>query len=815
MSAFSPEFSKVFKVAAFSNLISTLPFLLIRIGVLSLFGVLSVFSINSTVFYFWVSLFSLNLMFEIFYHFNVSEYKTRKMINEEIDNIAQSFNIQSAKIILKAPDWSHVSSLLKSLLGDKKIKSFFAKAGFNKEEVEALAKASANDPLDIQKLVLTSYEFAKKEKNKSIDQIDLLLALFSESNALKQAVFSKQLNDTDLGNIAYWTRHLFTKSEIHFWDKSPYALGLGLASLWEGGWTLETEKFSKNINNEILGGKIKNHLVGRGDVINQVEKVLSRSSKRNVILIGEPGVGKTTVVYGLAQRSAHGNLPESLKYKRFLELDLSALLASAGGGELQERLNNLLTEISHASDVVLFIPQIEFLTTSEGGGADITGLLINTLKGSGLQVIGTTTLEEYKKNIEPKVTFAEAFESVEISPPSRDMSIRILEEAATNIELKNKITVSYKAIEKAVDLSLKFMPDRTLPGVAINLLDEAATATSLERKRILIPELIEQIVSQKTKAPVTFAKGEESKKLLNLEKELHKRIIDQEEAIKSVSEAIRRARTLHRDSSHPIGVFLFLGPTGVGKTETAKALASIYFGSEERIIREDMSEYQEEQSINRLIGAPQGTGGNQRGQFTEKIRENPFTVVLLDEMEKANPKIQQAFLPIFDEGKIEDSSGKQIIFTNSIIIATSNAGAEFIRESIQSGKSAIDIKKPLLEKLQRENIFRPEFLNRFDDIVVFKPLSPDEVKQIVGLLSSQLAHRLKKQDIDIKFDDASLDLISKKGFDPTYGARPLRRVLQNEVESTLSKKILSGEIARGSKVLVSTYGDKLTLKPLP
>ena len=555
-------------------------------------------------------------MFEIFYHFNISEYETKLEKGEKIDNIAESFNIQTAKTILKSPDWNHVSSLLKPLVGDKKIKFFLAKSGFNKEEVEALVKASVNDPLDMQRLVIKSKEFAQEEKNESIDQVDLLLALFTESRALKQAVFSKQLNDTDLQNIAYWTRHLFTKSGIHFWDKSPHALGLGLASLWEGGWTLETERFSKNINNEVLGGKIKNHLVGREEVINQVEKVLSKTSKRNVILIGDPGVGKTTVVYGLAQRSARGNLPESLKYKRFLELDLSALLSSAGGGELQERLNNLLTEISHAPDVVLFIPQIEFLTTSEGGGSDITGLLINTLKGSSLQVIGTTTLEGYRTNIEPKVTFAEVFESVEMTQPSKDMSIRILEEAATNIELKNKITISYKAIEKAVDLSLRFIPDRAMPGKAIDLLDEAATATALEKKRVLIPELIEQIVSQKTKTPVTFAKGEESKKLLNLEEELHKRIIDQEEAVKSVSEAIRRARTLSQDNNRPIGVFLFLGPTGVGKTETAKALASIYFGSEERIVREDMSEYQEEQSINRLIGAPQGTGGNQRDKST-------------------------------------------------------------------------------------------------------------------------------------------------------------------------------------------------------
>ena len=541
-----------------------------------------------------------------------------------------------------------------------------------------------------------------------------------------------------------------------------------------------------------------------------MEEILARSSKRNIIIVGEPGVGKSTVIHGLAEKSAHGKLLGPLKFKRFLELDLTSLLSSASGGELERRINNLLTEISHAPDVVLYIPQIEYLTTLEGGGVDITGLLINKLQEGNLQIIGTTTISEYRKNIEPKGTFSESFEVVEIPEPDKDQSIRILEEAAANIELRNKIVVSYKALEKAVDLSKRYMVDRVLPGKAIDLLDEAATSTSLQKQTILRPELVEQIVSQKTKTPVKLAGKEESKKLLNLESELHKRIIDQEEAVKSISEAIRRARTLKRESSRPIGVFLFLGPTGVGKTETSKALAAVYFGSEDRIVREDMSEYQEENSINRLIGAPPGSKGYGAGQFTEKIRSDPFTVVLLDEIEKANPKIQQAFLPIFDEGKIEDSTGRKIIFTNTIIIATSNAGAEFIRESIQEGRNMSEIKKPLMEKLQKEGIFRPEFLNRFDDIVLFKPLSPDEVKQIVGLLTNQLAQRLNKQDIEISFDDTALGWLAQKGFDPTYGARPLRRVIQNEIESNLSKKILSGEISRGSKVGVSLKDNQLT-----
>lgn len=762
--------------------------------------------------HFWLAMFILVVMSEFFYHFKVFDTKPSLRIadSKQGTNIAESLTLHAARSILKARKWDNVSSILDGLTNDVRVKSFLQKSGFNHDEVNSLLKASVGEQINIQDLIVKSANYVVKENRDYIDEIDMLLALFADSKALNHAAFTKEIKELDLLNIAYWVRHLSEKQGKHFWEKSPATFGLGLASLWEGGWTLETEKYSRNITEEIFARGVRNHLVGRGDIILQVEEILARSSKRNVILIGEPGIGKETVVYSLAEKSAHGQLPGPLKFKRFLELDLTSLLSSATGGVLEERVNNLLTEISHAPDVVLYIPQIEYLATPEGGGVDITGLLLNTLKGGSLQVIGTTTKAAYRKNIEPKGAFSGSFEVVEIPEPDKNESIRIVEEAAANIEIRTKVVISYKAIERAVDLSQNYMVDRVLPGKAIDLLDEATTLSALQSEGILIPELVEQIVSQKTKTPVNLAEGKESKKLLNLETELHKRVIGQEEAVKSISEAVRRARTLKRDTTHPIGVFLFLGPTGVGKTETSKALADVYFGSQERIVREDMSEYQEENSINRLIGAPPGTKGEGAGQFTEKIRSNPFTVVLLDEIEKANPKIQQVFLPIFDEGRMEDSSGRKIIFTNTIIIATSNAGAEYIRESIQDGRSITDIKKPLLEKLQRDGIFRPEFLNRFDDIVLFKPLTKAEVKQIVGLLTTQLIHRVKKQDIDLTFDDPAIDWLATKGFDPTYGARPLRRVIQNEVESAISKRILSGEVTRGSRVAVSVTNEQLT-----
>ncbi|MEX0616867.1 MAG: ATP-dependent Clp protease ATP-binding subunit [Candidatus Woykebacteria bacterium] len=812
MLAFSPEFSKIFKEAALVNLFSSPLVVIVRLLIVISLSLPTIYSFanGSKMSYLWAALLTCVFMLEVFYHYKVLEAKPSKTVEESAENLADYVDLSLAKTLLKANDLNNPSVIFNAMRKDSKITSFFNKGNIGSGEISSLEAALAKENLDPSRLLLKSKEFAEKENRDYIDNLDLLLSLFSQSSAFSQAALTVNLKEDDLLNIAYLVRHLFEKEATHFWERAPTSFGIGLASLWEGGWTLETEKYTTNISNSLLRRQVSHKLIGRAEIIDQVEGILSREGKRNVILTGEPGVGKTSIVYALASSSAHGQLPESLKYKRFLEFDLTSLLSGREAGVLAERLNNIISEISHAKDVVLFIPEIEYLASGEGGGADISGLILETLKSGSLQIIGTTTKESYKKFIEGKGAFAESFETIEVPEPSTTESIRILEEAATKIEPKEKINVSYKAIEKAVELSKKYMVDRVLPGKAIDLLDEASSFAHLHDEKILTVEIIENIVSQKTKAPVRVASGAEKEQLLHLEEELHRRIVDQEEAVKSISQAIRRARALNRETKRPIGVFLFLGPTGVGKTETAKALSAIYFGSEEKIIRIDMSEFQEENSINRLIGAPPGSKDfGTGGQFTEKIRENPFTTVLLDEMEKAHLKIQEAFLPVLDEGVLTDSSGKEIIFTNTIIIATSNAGAEFIRESIQNNAPLDTVKKELLENLQRDGVFKPEFLNRFDDIIVYKPLSQEDLKQIIKFMTSNLSKRMEKQDVAVLFDESALSWLAQKGYDPTYGARPLRRVIQNEIEARLAEKILSGEIGRGKKVNVKVAGDNL------
>jgi ATP-dependent Clp protease ATP-binding subunit ClpC len=819
MEQFSPNNSRVFTAAAFANLFSSTIAVILRWALAAiLILLLTIFFIGDLhkLFYLILTISIIYLVFEIFY-----EEKTLKESPVALDknqgNLADSFEFATAKFILKNASKTGLSSFLAALFSQNKLSFVLIRADITSNELakKILADQTIKDTkINFRDLAALSASWAKKENRAAIDLLDIFLAIFSTNKPLQELFFEKEIKEEDILNIVFWVRSAFEKDQTSFWEKGVETLGPGISDMWTGGWTLETERFALDITKQMQKGKVAAFLVGRDKEIEEVEGILARAEKRNVILIGSAGVGKTSIVYGLAEKSIQGTLPPALKYKRFLEIDVTALLAGAAAGELEERIQNLMTEITHAGNVVLFIPELENLAGSSGTGVNITGHLLNALTSGRLQVIATTDRENYRRYIERQSSFSNMFEVIDIPETSVKESICILEEAAPKIESKNEIFITYNAIQKTVDLANKYLVDRVLPGKAIDLLDEASSSVSLKKKSLLEPSDVADVVSQKTKVPVATASGKEAKKLLDLEKILHERIVDQNEAIISVSNALRRARTIERQTKRPIGAFLFLGPTGVGKTETAKALSAQYFGSEDQIVRIDMSEYQDATSINRLIGAPPGTGKYEEGgEFTEKVRQKPFSLILLDEMEKANQKIQEAFLPVFDEGSLEDSLGRRIVFTNTIIIATSNAGAEFIREAIQQGKSVDALKRELLEKLQREGIFKPEFLNRFDDIVVYKPLSLNDLTQIVGLLTGDLTKRLEKQDIDIKVNTSALQLIAKSGYDPTYGARPLRRFIADNLEEKIAEKMLAGEIKRGSQVVISTTNNQLIITP--
>ncbi len=817
MLQFSPKNSKLWQVAAFSLVYSSIFGVIIRLGIfftLALTIILLVTNGSHNLPLFIFSLLGTFLMFEAFYRFKILKTKPEENGSNvsEKTNLADLVSLDLAKAFLLHSNWATTSDLITVLLVNRKVNFVFSKAGISREDLKQVFQTQ--EEANLASLLQDALAFAEKDYVSYIDSLSLLTAIFANSKLLGKLLFDKELKFEDFINIVHWGRTFFHDREetVLFWERPTIALGIGMESVWSGGWTLETEKFTKDISSEILKRE-ENFLVGRKKEILEVENILSRSERRNVILLGQPGLGKSTIVYSLAEKSVRGELPASLRFKRFLELDVTSVIASANENEIEQRIKNILVEVSHAGDVVLFVPVIENLSGAlENGKLDVSGLLVNSLQDINLQIIGTSNRAAFHQFIEAKPAFANDFEVVDVTEPTTEEAIQILEEVATKIEARNLCIVTYPAIKTAVELSEKYMVDRVLPGKAIDILDEASSAKNLSGGGLLTKEDIEKVISIKTNIPADVAKGDEKDKLLKLSKILHQRIIGQEEAIDTISLAIQRSRTLKKESNRPNGVFLFLGPTGVGKTETAKALAEVYYGSEEKIIRFDMSEFNQENGVFRLIGAPPGSSEyKEGGQLTEAVRVNPFSLVLLDELEKSHPKVLELFLAIFDEGRITDASGRLISFSNTIIIGTSNAGAEFIRENIQKNTPIETLRKTLTEKLLQEGTFKPEFLNRFDSVVVYKPLNQTEVEQVVSLMVVKLLKRLQKQDLTISVAPEVVTYLAKKGYDPQFGARPLQRAIQDQLEGLISHALLEGKLNRGSKADVVLVDNTLQL----
>lgn len=639
----------------------------------------------------------------------------------------------------------------------------------------------------------------------------------------------------------------------------------------------KTETLSKygiDLTAEAKKGKL-DPVIGRREEIERVIQILCRRSKNNPCLIGEPGVGKTAVAEGLAQKIAEGDVPDILQNKRLFTLNLTGMVAGTKyRGDFEERIKAVIDEVTKAKDVILFIDEVHTIVGagSAEGATDAANILKPALARGEFQLIGATTISEYRKNIEKDSALERRFQPVNVAEPSTEDALLILKGLRDKYEAHHKVKITDDALEAAVKLSDRYISDRFLPDKAIDLIDEAASkvrlgasgmpegikrleeeianaeeekdsaiseqdfekaATLRDRENELKQQLEEQknswkndnhrcgevtkeniaeIVSSWTGVPVVQLSEEESARLLRLEDELHNRIIGQNEAVTAVSKAIRRGRVGLKDPKRPIGSFIFLGPTGVGKTELCKALAQSLFGSENMMIRLDMSEYMEKHTVSRLVGSPPGyVGFEEGGQLTEKVRRTPYSVILFDEIEKAHPDVFNMLLQILEDGVLTDSQGRRVDFKNTVIIMTSNVGARKITEkkiSFGFGETADDTQKDTKQAVLSElkNTFKPEFLNRVDDIIVFTKLSSGEIEEIAEKMLENLALRLKGIGIEIRFDPNVKTELAKKGFDEIYGARPLRREIQNKIEDALSEKILDGSIKNGDKVL-ATFGD--------
>ncbi len=640
--------------------------------------------------------------------------------------------------------------------------------------------------------------------------------------------------------------------------------------------TPNIDRFSRDLTALAREGKL-DPVVGRDKEIDRVIQILSRRRKNNPVLIGEPGVGKTSIVEGLAQRIADKTVPEPLQGKRIVALDLAALVAGTKyRGQFEERLKNILKELEKAPYIILFIDELHTLVGAGAaeGSIDASNMLKPALARGEIQVIGATTIDEYRKYIEKDGALERRFQPVLVEPPSPEDAVKILMGLKHKFEEFHEVEYTKEAIEKAVEYSVKYITDRQLPDKAIDLIDEAGAWVRLrelelppklkkleekikkieeekaqaakeqdyekaaklrdeelklrakfetlkaewkDKKKVKKPKVkaedIAQVVAKWTGIPVARLTETEAEKLLHIEEELHKRVVDQDEAIKAISKAIRRNSVGLKGQHRPIGVFMFLGPTGVGKTETAKALAEYLFGTEEALIRFDMSEYMEKHTVSRLIGAPPGyVGYEEGGQLTEAVRRRPYSVLLFDEIEKAHPDVFNIFLQIFDDGRLTDSFGRVVDFSNTIIIMTSNLGARLILESNKMGfeqKSTLldyeEMKKNVLQQVKKH--FSPEFLNRLDDIIVFKPLDKEVVKGIIDIQLKEINKRLSEWEITVKLSKKFVDYLIDKEFKPEYGARSIKRALQSLVEDLLAEEILKGKLPAGSVAEVTLSKD--------
>ena len=623
-------------------------------------------------------------------------------------------------------------------------------------------------------------------------------------------------------------------------------------------------------------------VIGRSKEIQRVIEVLSRRTKNNPVLIGEPGVGKTAIAEGLAQQIVNNEVPEILRDKRVMTLDMGTVVAGTKyRGEFEDRLKKVMDEIRQAGNIILFIDELHTLIGAGGaeGAIDASNILKPSLARGELQCIGATTLDEYRKYIEKDAALERRFQPIMVEEPTVEESIQILKGLRDRYEAHHRVQITDEAIEAAVKLSDRYISDRFLPDKAIDLIDEAGSKVRLrsfttppnlkelemkleeirkekdaavqsqefekaaswrdmeQRRREKLDETnkewkekqgkenskvtvedVASVVSAWTGIPVSKLTETETDRLLRLEEILHSRVIGQEEAVKAIAKAVRRARAGLKDPKRPVGSFIFLGPTGVGKTELARALAEAMFGEEDAMIRVDMSEYMEKHSTSRLVGSPPGyVGYEEGGQLTEKVRRKPYSVILLDEIEKAHPDVFNILLQVLEDGRLTDSKGRTVDFRNTILIMTSNVGVEslkynkYVGFNIQDGERDYkDMKDKVMEELKKA--FRPEFLNRIDEIIVFHSLEKEHLKKIVTLMTEQLVKRLEEQDITLELTEAAKEKIADLGYDPEYGARPLRRAIQKHIEDRLSEEWLKGTIAKGQKVSVDVENDEFVVK---
>jgi len=752
-------------------------------------------------------------------------------LSPEKYNLAEFLSFEAAKAVwrsiqfAKSKEISEINSsiLFYFLLVDNpKLDFIFSRAALSLNKTKKMLKAYFKTlktegfeevfPASFQGSIVESLRIAREKGHLRIEIGDMIAALANYDLIFKKMLIDAKLRKRDIENLTWWleSREEKITERKKFWEwKNLIKIG-SLAKQWTAGYTILLDRFSIDLSEAVKKQGFP-EIIGHKKEIEAMERILARREINNVLLIGEPGTGRKSMISALAKRSVLGESLSEVNYKRVVQLDLPSLTAQTETlAEVETILDKIFQEVIKAGNIILVIDEFHNFVGGEErmGVINISGVLSSYLHLPKFQIVAVTTFTGLHKYIEQNPSILSLFEKVEVSEISQRETLMILEKLALILEYKYKKFVTFPALRDIINFCARYYPAVPFPKKAMDLLDEVMVYTSQTKDKMVLPGHVAKIVSEKTQIPVGEIEVKEREVLLNLESLIHQRIINQEEAVNEVAAALRRTRAEVTVREGPMGCFLFLGPTGVGKTETSKALTEIYFGSESRMIRMDMSEFQNIGDISRLIGSP-----GEEGLLTTQVRESPFSLILLDEVEKAHPNILNLFLQVLDEGFLTDGLGRKVDFKNSIIIATSNAGYKIILEALREKTEWSAVKQKLLDYLFEKAIFRPEFINRFDAVIVFRPLSKENLLGIAELMFQKLKKNLKEKDVEFIITEPLKEKIVELGYSPVFGARELRRVIQDKVENVLASALLSRQLKRGDKVEIEPEEFKLKINP--
>lgn len=742
------------------------------------------------------------LFFEIFF----DQYLKYPKIYEHEDNIADYLDYDAASLVDRAYKISarkfdgqlNIESIILAILEQKIYKNIFFRLGINPNDLISSLDQGIYDGLE---LIDNANANRIDHGDNNITLLDLIISIYDSYLPFKQLLIQNNLDDKDLDNLAKWyeVEAEYKEKKKKFWSLDNLLRRPPVGVSWVYARTPLLQRFARPLGWSMAGKDIDNYLFGRRPIIDQIESILLKANESNVLLVGEPGVGKRTIVEYLAYLFKEGKVLPELKHKRILELDLASIVSSSKDkNQVQNLLVSVMNQAVMAGDIILVIENFHnFVGDSDIiGGGDISRVILPYLESPETHIIATTDNVSFHKHIESRPDIYKTFEKISVQEPDKKDVVGIIEEIVSSVEHKLGLSFTYPAIKAIVENSDKYIQQVPFPEKAINLLNDVAGHVKSQKKQTVLKDDVDAVVTLKTSIPLGRVGADEQQKLLNLVEDLHREIVGQNEAVKAVAETMQRLRAGLKAGGRPAGVFLFIGPTGVGKTQTAKALAKTYFGSSDKMIRLDMSEYQNQDSLNRFLGS---TDNNEPGQLPSLVRDNPFSVLLLDEFEKANKNILNLFLQVFDEGRITDAFGRKVSFEQNIIIATSNAGAQEIREMVSQGLDPASQKEKIIDVLISKQYFTPELLNRFDQIVIFHPLSRDQALEVAKMLMNSLVLRLKDQGYYFNPSPELYESVAREGFDPQFGARPMQRVIRDKIESIIAKKILEGEIQKGQE----------------